>query len=126
MSDHFLTNGEPWPESWTRLTWLAATFPRYRVGHLVLGQSYRNPGVVGVMAQTLQNLSGGRLILGLGAGWAEEEYRAFNFEYPSAGTRVAQLGEAMELIKLLRTGQPATYEGKWYRLENALCDRPEQ
>jgi alkanesulfonate monooxygenase SsuD/methylene tetrahydromethanopterin reductase-like flavin-dependent oxidoreductase (luciferase family) len=125
LSDHLQFRGEPWYDSWTRLTWLAATFPRFGVGNMVLGQSYRNPGLLGVMAQTLQELSGGRLILGLGAGWLEEEYRAFNYEYPSGGTRVAQLGELIELLRTLWTQSPATYHGEWYRLDNAYCTPPD-
>jgi alkanesulfonate monooxygenase SsuD/methylene tetrahydromethanopterin reductase-like flavin-dependent oxidoreductase (luciferase family) len=78
------------------------------------------------MAATLQQLSGGRFILGLGAGWLEEEYRAFNFDYPSGGTRVAQLAEAIELIKTLWTESPATYHGDWYHIDNAACERPDQ
>jgi len=79
LSDHLQFHDEPsLGEAWTRLTYLAANFPRLRFGNLVLSQSYRNPGLLGVMAATLQRLSGGRFILGLGAGWLEEEYRAFN------------------------------------------------
>jgi alkanesulfonate monooxygenase SsuD/methylene tetrahydromethanopterin reductase-like flavin-dependent oxidoreductase (luciferase family) len=103
---------------------MAASFPRYRFGHLVLSQSYRNPGLLGMMAATLQNLTGGRFILGLGAGWAEEEYRAFGYDYPSGGTRVAQLAETIELVKALWTSSPATYHGEWYHLENARCETP--
>jgi alkanesulfonate monooxygenase SsuD/methylene tetrahydromethanopterin reductase-like flavin-dependent oxidoreductase (luciferase family) len=125
ISDHLQRDGEPWPEGWTRLAYLAAAVPRFRYGHLVLGQSYRNPGLLGAMAATLQALSGGRFILGLGAGWLEEEYRAFNFDYPSGGTRVAQLAEAIELIRTLWTETPATYHGQWYELENAACERPD-
>ena len=118
ISDHLQNHGKPWPgEAWTRLTYLSSTFPRLRFGHLVLCQSYRNPGLLGAMAATLQRLTGGRFILGRGAGWLEEEYRAFNFDFQSAGTRVAQLGEAIELIKTLWTSSPATYEGQWYRHE---------
>ena len=125
ISDHLQFHGEPLAEGWTRLTYLAAAFPGLRFGHLVLSQSYRNPGLLGAMAATLQRLSGGRLILGLGAGWLEEEYRAFNFDFPTAGTRVAQLGETIELIKTLWTQSPATYHGQWYQLEGAMCAMPD-
>ena len=125
ISDHLQQDSEPWPEAWTRLAYLAAAEPRFRFGHLVLSQSYRNPGLLGAMATTLQALSGGRFILGLGAGWLEEEYRAFGFDYPSGGTRVAQLAEAIELIRSLWTGSPATYQGTWYRLDRAVVERPE-
>jgi len=126
LSDHLQQDRHPWPEGWTRLAYLAAAVPRFRYGHLVLAQSYRNPGLLGAMAATLQALSGGRFILGLGAGWLEEEYRAFNFDYPSGGTRVDQLAEAIELIRTLWTAAPATYHGQWYRLENAVCERPDR
>jgi alkanesulfonate monooxygenase SsuD/methylene tetrahydromethanopterin reductase-like flavin-dependent oxidoreductase (luciferase family) len=125
ISDHLQQHGEPWPEGWTRLAYLAAAEPRFRYGHMVLSQSYRNPGLLGAMAATLQQLSGGRFILGIGAGWLEEEYRAFNFDYPSGGTRVAQLAEAIELIKTLWTESPATFHGEWYRLEDASCEQPD-
>ncbi|MFL5778172.1 MAG: LLM class flavin-dependent oxidoreductase [Chloroflexota bacterium] len=125
LSDHLQSHGHPWPDGWTRLTYLAAALPRFRFGHLVLSQSYRNPALLGVMASTLQRLSGGRFILGLGAGWLEEEYRAFDFDYPSGGTRVEQLAEAIELIRTLWTESPATYHGKWYRIDEAVCEPPD-
>jgi alkanesulfonate monooxygenase SsuD/methylene tetrahydromethanopterin reductase-like flavin-dependent oxidoreductase (luciferase family) len=125
ISDHMQHNGAPWPEGWTRLTYLAAAMPRFRYGHMVLSQSYRNPGLLGVMAATLQRLTGGRFILGLGAGWLEEEYRAFNFEFPRPGIRVQQLEEAIELIQTLWRESPATFEGEWYRLAGAVCERPD-
>lgn len=125
ISDHLQHKGEPSPEGWTRLAYLAAALPRFRFGHLVLSQSYRNPGLLGVMAQTLQELSGGRVILGLGAGWLEEEYRAFNVPYPSGGIRVAQLQETIELLKTLWSESPATYHGQWYHLDEAHCERPD-
>ena len=125
VSDHLQFRDEPEPDAWTLMTWLAATFPRLRVGSMVLSQSYRNPGLLGVMAATLQNVSEGRLILGLGAGWLEEEYRAYDFHYPSGGTRVAQLAETIELLKTLWTTSPATYHGQHYRLMRARCVPPE-
>jgi alkanesulfonate monooxygenase SsuD/methylene tetrahydromethanopterin reductase-like flavin-dependent oxidoreductase (luciferase family) len=124
LSDHLQIEGEATAEGWTRLTWLAALCPRFRFGHLVLSQSYRNPGMLGAMAATLQNLSGGRFILGLGAGWLEEEYRAYNIDYPRGGVRVAQLGEAIQLVKTLWTESPATWTGEFYRIENAYGLRP--
>ena len=79
MYDHFYgfaEHSDSWLEGWTTLTWLAARFPTVQIGPLVLGVGYRNPALVAKMAATLQVLSGGRLVLGLGAGWREEEYRA--------------------------------------------------
>jgi len=121
LSDHFQFDGDPEPDVWTRLTWLGATFPNIRLGTMVLAQSYRNPGLLGIMAATLQDLSKGRLILGLGAGWHEEEYRALHYDYPSGGTRVAQLAETIQLLKTLWTTSPATFHGEWYGLTDAVC-----
>src|SRR5438045_9140589 len=78
LSDHLQFEGDPSQEAWTFMTWLGATLPTVRIGSMVLSQSYRNPGLLGVMAQTFQELSGGRLILGLGAGWLEDEYGEFD------------------------------------------------
>src|SRR4051812_16167975 len=125
LSDHLQFRDEPEPDIWTRLTWLAATFPILRVGSMVISQSFRNPGLLGVMAATLQDLSRGRLVLGLGAGWLEEEYRAFDFAYPSGGMRVAQLAETIELLQTLWTESPATYHGQHYRLERARSILPD-
>ncbi|HEY8437028.1 MAG TPA: LLM class flavin-dependent oxidoreductase [Candidatus Limnocylindrales bacterium] len=125
ISDHLQQDGEPLQEAWTRAVYLAALCPRYRIGHLVLSQSYRNPGLLGAMAATLQAFTGGRFILGLGAGWLEEEYRAFNFDYPSPGTRVAQLAEAIQLIRELWTKTPATFHGDSYRIDGAVTIRPD-
>lgn len=125
-SDHLQQDGEPaYGEAWTKMAYVAAAFPRFRVGHLVLSQSYRNPGLLAAMASTLQKLSGGRVILGLGAGWLEEEYRAFDFDYPSGGTRVAQLAEALVIIRGLFTGEATTFEGSFYRVHGAIIERPQ-
>src|SRR5438477_13015772 len=116
----------PVREGWTLLTYLAGAFPRFRYGHLVLAQSYRNPALLAKMAATLQHLSDGRFILGLGAGWHEEEYRSYGYPYPSGGTRVAQLAEAIELIRAMWTDSPASYRGVHYQIESAYCEpRPD-
>lgn len=125
LSDHLQQDREPFQEAWTRATYLAALCPRYRIGHLVLSQSYRNPGLLAAMAATLQLFTGGRLVLGLGAGWLEEEYRAFHYDYPSGGTRVAQLAEAIQLIKAMWTASPATFHGEHYQIDEAACLRPD-
>jgi alkanesulfonate monooxygenase SsuD/methylene tetrahydromethanopterin reductase-like flavin-dependent oxidoreductase (luciferase family) len=126
ISDHLQFGARPTLEGWTLLTYLAASFPRFRYGHLVLSQGFRNPALLAKMAATLQHLTGGRYILGLGAGWQEEEYRAFGYEYPSRGIRVAQLAEAIEVIRLMWTQSPATYHGTYYQIEGAYCEpRPD-
>jgi alkanesulfonate monooxygenase SsuD/methylene tetrahydromethanopterin reductase-like flavin-dependent oxidoreductase (luciferase family) len=122
IDDHLQFGDRPTAEGWTVLTYLAAAFPRFRYGHLVLSQSFRNPALLAKMAATLQELTGGRFILGLGAGWHEEEYRAYGYDYPRGGVRVAQLAEAIEVIRALWTQSPATYHGTWYRVDGAYCE----
>ena len=121
ISDHLQFGDDPVREVWTLLTYLAAIFPRYRFGQLVLCQSYRNPALLAKMAATLQELTGGRLIIGLGAGWHEEEYRAYNFDFPRPGVRVAQLAETIQILKAMWTQSPATFIGEHYRVEDARC-----
>ena len=126
ISDHLQFAQRPTIEGWTLLTYLAARHPRFRYGHLVLSQSFRNPALLAKMAASLQLLTGGRFILGIGAGWHEEEYRAYGFDYPSGGVRVAQLGEAIELIRAMWTRSPASYDGTYYRIDGAYCEpRPD-
>ena len=126
ISDHLQFGDRPVREGWTLLTYLAGAFPRFRYGHLVLAQSYRKPALLAKMAATLQHLSEGRFILGLGAGWHEEEYRSYGYPYPSGGTRVAQLAEAIELIRAMWTDSPASYRGVHYQIESAYCEpRPD-
>lgn len=122
--DHFQKGSRPALEAWTTLAFMAAAYPRFKLGNLVLGQSYRNPALVAKMAATLQYLSGGRLILGIGAGWQEDEYHAYGYEFARPGVRVAQLGEAIELVRAMWTESPATYHGQHHHVENAYCEPP--
>jgi len=126
IEDHLQFESRPIVEGWTFLTYLAALHPRFRFGHLVLSQTFRNPALLAKMAATLQELTGGRYILGIGAGWHEEEYRSFGYEYPSGGRRVEQLAEAIQVMRAMWNDSPATYNGTWYRIENAYCEpRPD-
>jgi alkanesulfonate monooxygenase SsuD/methylene tetrahydromethanopterin reductase-like flavin-dependent oxidoreductase (luciferase family) len=122
MSDHLQFGDDPVLEGWTWLTYLAARYPRFKVGHLVLGQGYRNPALLAKMGATLQVLSGGRFILGLGAGWHEEEYRAYGYGYPSRGVRVTQLAEALQIIRMMWTQPRATFRGEHYLIDDAICE----
>jgi alkanesulfonate monooxygenase SsuD/methylene tetrahydromethanopterin reductase-like flavin-dependent oxidoreductase (luciferase family) len=126
ISDHLQFGDQPTVEGWTLLTYLAAAFPRFRYGHIVLSQSFRNPALLAKMSASLQLLTGGRFILGLGAGWHAEEYRAYGFDYPSGAVRVAQLAEAIGVIRAMWTQSPATYHGTYYHVEDAYCEpRPD-
>lgn len=109
-------------EAWTTIAYLAAEAPTYAFGNLVLAQSYRNPALLAKMAATLPYFTGGRLILGIGAGWQADEYAAYDYEYPSAGVRVEQLSEAIDVLRAMWTQSPATYEGRYYRVRDAYCE----
>lgn len=108
-------------ESMTTLSYLAGRFPRFKLGTLVLSQSYRNPALLAKMAANLQFLSSGHVIVGLGAGWKEDEYRAYGYPFPPVKTRMEQLEEAAQIVKALWTTQPATVHGQHYTIQDALC-----
>lgn len=120
-SDHLQFGDAPVLECWTRLSFLAGRYERFNVGSLVLGQGYRNPALLAKMAATLQFLTGGRLVLGMGAGWHDEEYRSYGYQYPSRKERVDQLAEALTILHLLWQGGPATFEGSHYSITEAYC-----
>lgn len=126
ISDHLMKDDSPTFEGWTALTYLAALFPTYRFGNLVLSQSYRNPALLAKMAATLQAMTGGRLILGIGAGWQADEYLAYGYPYPGGAERVEQLGEAIDVLRAMWTQSPATFEGRHYQVHDAYCEpRPD-
>lgn len=118
---------DPMPEGWTTATWIAAATERLRVGLLVGGITYRNPALVGKMAATLDVLSGGRAICGLGAGWFEREHHAYGWDFPPLRERYDHLTDALELLPLLwGPGSPA-YQGRTIELAEAVCyPRPVQ
>jgi len=115
-------NDTPYLECLTTIAYFAAAYPTLHFGASVLCQSYRNPALLAKMAANLQLLTGGRLIFGIGAGWMESEYRAYNFDFPSPAVRLAQLEEAVQLVKRLWTESPASFAGSHYRIDNAYCE----
>ena len=124
--DHVQFADDPLLEGWTALTYLAAQYPQFHVGHMVLCQSFRNPALLAKMAATLQYLSNGRFTLSIGAGWHEEEYRAYGYTYPSAGARVEQLEETLQIVRALWTEEQATFQGKYFSVTAAHCEpRPD-
>ena len=121
--DHMQEGGEADQlEGWTLATYFAARHPALQVGHVVLSQSFRNPALLAKMAATLQFLSGGRFVLGIGAGWHEPEYRAYGYDFSTPGGRLAQLDEAVQIIKALWTEKQATFTGQHYRVAAAYCE----
>jgi len=122
MPDHVQYDGHRVAEGWTLLTWALARYPDKLVGHEVLCNSFRNPAHLAKMAATAQALSGGRFVLGIGAGWNEEEYRAYGWPFPPTRVRVAQLAEAIELIRLMWTESSVTFRGEHYQIAGAVCE----
>lgn len=116
--DH-LHGDRPSYETWTLLTWIAASTERIGVATNVLGLPYRAPAVLAKMAETLDRLSGGRLILGLGAGGSDEEFRAFGVPDRSPGEKVEALEEALRILRGLWTGAGFSFEGRHYRVRPA-------
>ncbi|HVP20998.1 MAG TPA: LLM class flavin-dependent oxidoreductase [Anaerolineaceae bacterium] len=120
--DHLQFDGIDVLESFTTLSYLAALHPRLQFGHTVICQSFRNPALLAKMIATLQLLTGGRYILGIGAGGHEEEHRAYGYDFPSGQVRVDQLEETLQILRLLWTRNQATFEGKYHRILSASCE----
>ncbi len=104
---------------WPSLAALAAQTERIRFGPMVCSMTFRHPAMVAKMAAAVDQLSGGRLDLGLGAGWYRGEHRMFGVDYPAYGDRLEMLDEGAQVIKGLWTGQPYTFQGKYYQIESA-------
>jgi alkanesulfonate monooxygenase SsuD/methylene tetrahydromethanopterin reductase-like flavin-dependent oxidoreductase (luciferase family) len=122
VEDHFQWNDRPVLECWTALTYLAAQHPDFKLGALVMGQSYRNPALTAKMMATLHWLTGGRTIAGIGAGWKEDEYLSYGWPYPSGKVRIEQLEDAVNIIRAMWTQSPATYTGRHFSIQNAYCE----
>ena len=120
--DHLQFGDDDVLESFTTLSYMAARHPQLKFGHTVLCQSFRNPALLAKMGATLQFLSGGRFILGIGAGWHEEEYQAYGYDFPSAHVRVEQLEETLQIVKALWTDEKATVHGKHFTVTEAHCE----
>src|SRR5882762_2441983 len=108
-------------EAWTLLAALAVRTERIRIGPMVTAQSYRNPALLAKIAAGVDVMSKGRLDFGLGAGWKDVEYRAYGYEFPDAPTRVTQMIETLEICTRMWKDERATYQGKYYRIADALC-----
>ena len=125
-ADHFMPNAEdtsaPWPEAWTTLSAIGANTSRVRIGTLVTGNTYRHPAVLAKMAATLDHITHGRMVLGLGSGWQENEHRQYGIEFYTVGERLRRLDEACQVIKELYQHQHANFDGEFYRLENATLE----
>ena len=126
LDDHLLCDeGEeqdPRLEGWTALAALAALTSRVRLGHLVTAVTFRNVGVIAKMATTLDHVSGGRFVLGLGGGWHAREHDAFGIPFGFGfGERLDRLDEAASLLRRLLDGETVTHAGRFHSLDRAVC-----
>ena len=124
FADHFMPNEpEPAPgdtiECWSVMAALAAAVPRVRLGTLVCGNTYRHPAVLANIAAAVDTISDGRLLLGLGAGWQENEHRAYGIDFFTTRERLERLEEACQVVRGLLDEERASFTGRYYRVENA-------
>ena len=130
--DHLLAIFGPWEqpifEGWTSLAALGALTSRVRLGLMVGANTFRNPGVTAKLATTLDHISGGRAVLGIGGAWFEREHDAFGIDFGATpGERLGWLDESVMLLRRLLDGELVTHDGPRYRLHDALCEpRPLQ
>lgn len=125
VGDHYLydLHGErvgPW-EAWTTLAALAAVTERVRLAPFVASLTFHNPAVIAKMASTVDEVSGGRLVLGVGAGWNETEYRAFGFPFER---RVARFGESFDVLRRLVAGETVSLDGEFVQLDRCVLHPP--
>ena len=114
---------EPMMESWTILSALATVTQKMRLATLVTSVSYRNPAVLAKMAATVDVISNGRLTLGIGVGWYQEECRQYGYTFPAtAARRIDQLAEAIQLIKALWLRKRATFQGDYFSITDAILE----
>ncbi|MFQ5399759.1 MAG: LLM class F420-dependent oxidoreductase [Anaerolineae bacterium] len=130
-SDHYTNANPPDKDSlelWVSLTWLASHTKRIEFGPLVSPVSFRHPTMTARMASAVDDLSGGRLTLGLGAGWQEREHTNYGWELLDVPDRFARFQEGLEIItRLLHSGKPVNFQGDYYRLDEAvLLPRPQR
>ncbi|GAB3211060.1 LLM class F420-dependent oxidoreductase [Nocardia tengchongensis] len=111
---------EPMLEAYTTLSGLAASTERIQLSALVTGNTYRNPALTAKTVTTLDVVSGGRAVLGIGAGWFELEHQAYGFDFGTFTERFEKLEESLEIITPMLRGQHSTFDGKWYRTNDAM------
>lgn len=126
LYDHFHNVPRPAHEAvfecWTTIAAISQRTNRVRLGQMVGCNSYRNPALLAKITSTIDVISGGRLDWGIGAGWYENEYRAYGYEFPSPRDRIGMLREAVEIVRSMWTEPETTYDGEHYRLVRANCD----
>jgi F420-dependent oxidoreductase-like protein len=126
--DHFHTvptpSAEATHEAWTLMAALAASTSRVRLGQMCTCMGYRNPMYLAKVAATVDVVSGGRVEMGIGAGWYEHEWEAYGFGFPSAADRIAMLADGVEIMRRAWVNGTATFAGEHYQVDGAIC-RPQ-
>ena len=126
VMDHFYQIGvhgseeEPMLEAYATLSALAARTSRVKLGTMVSGVTYRNPALLAKTVTTLDTISNGRAVLGLGAAWNDVEHAGYGFDFPPIGERMSRLDEALQICKLMFTEERPSFEGRYYRIQQAL------
>ena len=124
--DHFHNVPRPSHEAvfecWTTMAAISQRTSRIRLGQMVGCNSYRNPGLLAKITSTVDVISGGRLDWGIGAGWYENEYKGYGFDFVKPSDRIGMLKETVEIVKSMWTQPDTTYDGKYYKLSRAQCD----
>lgn len=126
--DHFHTvpiaTAEPTYEAWTLMAALAAVTERVRLGQMCTCNSYRSPAYLAKVAASVDVISGGRVEMGIGAGWYKHEYLGYGYEFPKASVRIGRLREGVEIMRRMWTEDEVEYNGEHYQLQGAVC-RPQ-
>ena len=125
FNDHLY--GIPMPpipifEAWTALSAVAAVTSRVELGTLVTPVGFRNPAMLAKMVATLDQISGGRVIVGLGSGWFEQEFRGYGLDFPPVRKRLKQLDESIELMRRMWTEEQVTFEGRHFHTDAVYCE----
>jgi alkanesulfonate monooxygenase SsuD/methylene tetrahydromethanopterin reductase-like flavin-dependent oxidoreductase (luciferase family) len=129
LDDHLLSDEGAWDdpklEGWAALNAVATVTHRVRLGLLVSSTTFRNPGLIAKLATTLDHVSGGRSVLGLGGGWFGREHEAFGIDFGSGfGERLDRLDEVTMLVRRLLDGERVTHQGPFFQFHDALCEPP--
>ncbi len=122
IDDHLMYKNMPILEAWTTLSALAAQTSKIRLGTMVTCNPYRNPALLAKMTSTVDIISGGRLDVGIGAGVQKKEHNAYGIPFPKTATRIERLGESLEIMKKLWTEPAANFNGKHFKLKDAVCE----
>src|SRR5215211_3668106 len=109
-------------ECWTTMAAISQRTSRVRLGQMVGCNSYRQPALLAKITATIDVISSGRLDWGIGAGWYENEYKGYGFDFPAPKVRIGMLREAVEIVKSMWTEQETTYDGTYYKLDRTQCD----